>query len=105
MTWMFYKAESFNQPIGNWSTAKVTHMNGMFREAKSFNQPIGTWNTVKVSDMSEMFYNASAFNQKLCWAGQRFIFSGTSCPVLTSAEGGLNPASCWGTGTWPGPCT
>ena len=52
---MFYNAKSFNQPIGNWNTQKVTDMGWMFYNAESFNQNINNWNTQNVTDMSVMF--------------------------------------------------
>jgi surface protein len=43
MQWMFYNASAFNQPLGNWNTAKVTDMSVMFYGASAFNQDIGNW--------------------------------------------------------------
>jgi|GEM_PF-2562345 len=63
MSNMFYTAYSFNQPL-NFNTSNVTDMSYMFIFAHSFNQPL-TFDTSKVTNMAAMFYNASAFNQPL----------------------------------------
>ena len=61
----FQNAFSFNQPIGNWSVAKVTDMVCIFCSTRWFNQPLGDWNVAKVTRMGCMFSYALAFNQPL----------------------------------------
>ncbi len=41
MASMFFHADAFNQPLGNWNTSNVTDMSFMFSDAASFNQDIG----------------------------------------------------------------
>ena len=65
MSYMFYNAESFNQPIGNWEFPNVISMSYMFYDAKSFNQPIGNWEFPNVTNMNSMFYGAASFDQDL----------------------------------------
>lgn len=61
---MFYDAESFNQPLNNFATTKVTTMFYMFNKARKFNQML-YWDTSSVTNMRSMFYQADAFNQPL----------------------------------------
>ena len=65
MSYMFYSATSFNQPIDNWNVSKVNDMKGMFSSATSFNQPIGSWNVGNVLNMTYMFSIARSFNQPI----------------------------------------
>jgi len=62
---MFTSADAFNQPIGNWNVSNVTGMRFMFNYATSFSQPIGDWNTSNVTNMEYMFNAATSFNQNL----------------------------------------
>jgi surface protein len=62
---MFRSAGSFNQPIGNWNTSRVTTMYQMFfrtSPASVFNQNIGSWDVGNVTTMESMFANATVFN-------------------------------------------
>ena len=71
MSWMFYEALAFNQPLNNWDISKVTNMRAMFNRARVFNQPLNNWDISKVTDTYEMFSNAPVFkaNQPYCsWA-------------------------------------
>ena len=59
---------SFNAPIGDWNTARVTNMKSMFRDATAFNQDISGWNVSNVTNMANMFYfsiGSPKFNQDL----------------------------------------
>ncbi|PML16899.1 BspA family leucine-rich repeat surface protein, partial [Vibrio sp. 10N.261.52.A1] len=62
---MFSLSKSFNQPIGDWDTAKVRNMKYMFAYTRMFNQPIGDWNTANVTHIYGMFKRAEAFEQDL----------------------------------------
>ena len=65
MSYMFYGATSFNQPLNDWDVSNVKNMNHMFSGATSFNQPLDEWDVSKVTDMAYMFEKATPFNQPL----------------------------------------
>jgi surface protein len=56
---MFRGASSFNQPVTNFDTSKVTSMHGMFNGATSFNQNIYDWQVGQVTDFAYIFNTAT----------------------------------------------
>jgi surface protein len=65
MSYMFYKASDFNQPLNNWDTSSVENMSYMFYDARAMNSDITTWKTRNVNNMIYMFRSADVFNQDL----------------------------------------
>ena len=75
MDTMFYKATSFNQPVGGLNTHKVIRMRGMFCGATSFNQPVEDFDTSQVINMSYLFCGATSFNQPVeCLDTSRVLY-------------------------------
>jgi surface protein len=61
---MFSGANSFNQPIGNWtlktSTGNTISMASMFQVSTAFNQDIGSWNITRVNNFSNFMSNKTS---------------------------------------------
>lgn len=63
---MFMYADHLNAlPFFNPDTSSVTDMSFMFYGASMFNQPLNNWDTSNVTTIYAMFYSASTFNQPL----------------------------------------
>ena len=45
---MFWDANEFNHPVGNWDVSNVTEMNSMFKDATNFNQDLSSWSVSNV---------------------------------------------------------
>ena len=65
LSYAFFGATSFNDPIGNWDVSNVANTYSMFSGATAFNQPIGNWDTSGVINMARMFEGAISFDQDL----------------------------------------
>ena len=64
-SFMFYYADSFNQPLESWNVSNVTNFRRMFYHADIFNQPLNNWDVSSANDLSGLFENANRFNQPL----------------------------------------
>ena len=63
--YLFLGANMFNQPLSSWVTSSLTTMEGCFRRALEFNQPIDHFDTSKVTHMGRLFMTCRDFNQPI----------------------------------------
>lgn len=106
----FDGANSFNHPIGNWDTARVTTLFQTFRYAFAFDQPL-PWNVALVTDLTGTFAVALSFNQPLPWNtasvttlfytfnqahsfNQPLLWDTSSVTILEVRPSCFRPASC-----------
>ena len=65
MSYMFYKATAFNQPLNLWNTSAVTNMSYMFYNAAAFNQNLSGWNVTLTPARPSLSRNGFAFGSPL----------------------------------------
>jgi len=65
MSYMFYKASSFNSDINDWDVSNVTDFDHLFFAASSFNQDLNNWDVSNVTSMRSAFYLANSFNSDI----------------------------------------
>ena len=70
MSYMFWEATSFNQPLEQWDVSSVEDMRYMFGCATSFNQPLEKWGVSNVKNMDSMFNGATSLSKQLSWYKQ-----------------------------------
>ena len=73
LSYMFYGASIFDQPIDLWNTSSVINMSNMFYGATTFNQDIGGWDISGVQNMSYMLDDCGITNYDAVltgWASQ-----------------------------------
>ena len=58
ISYLFYGASAFNQPIGPWNTQAIVNMVSTFENATSFNQNLSTWDFRNVIDMTNFISNS-----------------------------------------------
>jgi surface protein len=77
---MFWDCNEFNQPIGDWDTARVTNMKSMFHVATAFSQDLSSWCVERISSEPTQFGNSGT--DPLWGYCQCAIAEGT-CEALT----------------------
>ena len=77
-------------------TSSVTDMSYMFNRADAFNQDIGSWDVSSVTDLTFMFQDAESFNQNLSgWCVSHIASKPTAFDV--GATSWVLPRPVWGT--------
>ena len=61
MSYIFWSASEFNQPLNDWDVSRVTNMDNMLGSGK-FNQNLDKWKTSNVTSMKQMFALNGSFN-------------------------------------------
>ena len=91
MEGMFTNAYSFNQPLDNWDTSKVTFMNEMFKSALMFNQSLDNWNISSISSdarIKDIFLDSGLEEDNYCK-----LFKGKSKDIWTKYKSVLGVSS------------
>merc|ERR1712157_147833 len=78
MSYMFHRANAFNEDISSWDTSACAVMSNMFSSASAFNINIDSWDVSNVKYLPYMFEDSRSFSQCLSSWGEKLTIKSQS---------------------------